>query len=109
MPGGNRLSPRDRAAVLSALFGVFSIVTLWQEGLIAVYTNHSQNLWGNQVWFDLLFAVAMSWTLLLPYARRHSMRILPWMIFVFATASIGLLAMAARVLYIEARRSERGA
>ncbi|WP_147127438.1 hypothetical protein [Shimia ponticola] len=96
-------------AGLSALFGAFSIATLWQEGLIAVYTNHSQNLWGNQVWFDLLLAVAMSWTLLLPYARRHGTRILPWMIFVFATASIGLLALAARVLYLEARRPKHNA
>lgn len=88
----------------AALSAVFTLWTFWclTDGLLPVWQNHSQNLWGNQVWFDLLFAVAMIWVLLLPRARALGMNIPFWFLMLF-TASIGLLAMFARMLYLEER------
>ena len=88
------------AAMLSVLFLAFTIFTIGVEGLRLVIVNHTQNYWGNQVWFDLLIAVSIAFSALSFEARRLQMRLLPWAIFVILTASIGLLAMAARILYL---------
>ncbi len=93
-------------AALSAVFLLFSLLTIAREGVAAVWWNHTQNLWGNQVWFDLLLAVAIGWTLILPRAREMGMRLPVWLLLVCATASIGMLAMLARLIYLE-RRAEK--
>ncbi len=51
-----------------------------------------------------LFAIWSGYagSLLLPRARSVGMRVVPWTLFVLATGSIGLCAMFARCLYLEA-------
>lgn len=101
---GSKGSLRHRwiiPASLGAMFLVFSIHTVVQEGLIQFWVNHTTNLAGNQVWFDLIFAVTISFYLLAPRAQAVGMRLLPWGIAVFSTACIALLPMLARVIWLE--------
>jgi len=95
-------------AVLSAAFLIWTVITIALEGVVAVWQNHTQNFWGNQVWFDLLLAVAIGWTLILPRARAQGMRLGPWLLFICITASIGTLAMLARLIYLEERARGAG-
>lgn len=87
-------------AGLSAAFFGWTVWTISREGLWAVWLNHTTNMWGNQVWFDLLFAVSIGWWLALPRIRAAGMNVWGWLLFVVATASIGFLAMIARLLYL---------
>jgi hypothetical protein len=64
-------------------------------------------LWGVQIWLDLLQAALVGFVLLVPRARAQGMRPVPWLLGVAATGSIGLMAMVARVLYLEARTATR--
>ncbi len=89
------------AAALSAGFGTYSAVTIYQEGLMPVWVNHTTNMWGVQVWWDLLFAVGIGLFLIAPRAKSAGMNVPLWTVFVVATASIGLLAMCARLFWLE--------
>ena len=91
------------AALLSIGFAVFTAFTIQREGLMLVWLNHTTNLWGVQVWWDLLFAVGIAAFFIVPRARKQNMAIIPWLLFVAATASIGLLAMVARLFWLERR------
>lgn len=88
-------------AILGATFIAFSLWTVIEDGLIQFWTNHTTTLAGNQVWFDLLISVTLAFILLLPRARAQGMAILPWAIAVATTASIALLVMVARLLWLE--------
>lgn len=90
-------------AAFAAAFLGWSLYTVGMEGPLGFWPNHTANAWGNQVWFDLLLAIGTAWALLLPRARAVSMRPLPWLVLIVASGSIGLLAMAARCLYLENR------
>lgn len=90
------------AGALSAGFAAFSAVTIATEGVLPVVLNHTSNLWGVQVWYDLLFSLSVATFLILPRARAVGMNLPPWIAFILATASIGLLAMAARLFWLEA-------
>ncbi len=87
--------------VLGAVFLAFSIYQVSQEGLIQFWINHTTDLTGNQVWFDLIMAVTIGFYLLAPRARAVGMPLMPWGIAVFSTACIALLPMLARVLWLE--------
>lgn len=89
------------AGALSAGFAAFSAVTIATEGLLPVILNHTTNLWGVQVWWDLLFSLGVATFLILPRARAAGMNLPLWIAFILATASIGLLAMAARLFWLE--------
>lgn len=89
------------AASLSAGFAAFTIVTIASEGVWPVIVNHTSNLWGLQVWFDLLFSLSVAFFFVLPRARAAGMNTGLWTLFVLATASIGLLAMVARLFWLE--------
>jgi hypothetical protein len=91
-------------AAASAALMAFSVLTIALEGPTGFWPNHTLTLWGNQVWYDLLLAVAIGWTLLLPRMRAQQMQDWPWLILVVTTASIGLLACLARLQWLEARR-----
>ena len=95
------------AGALAAGFAAFSAVTVATEGLAPVVLNHTGNLWGVQVWWDLLFALGVAYFLILPRARAQGMNLPLWTVFILATASIGLLAMAARLFWLE--RAGQGA
>lgn len=93
------------AATLSGLFLGFTAVTIAYDGIAPVWTNHTTNLWGVQVWWDLLFAVGIALFLIAPRARKAGMNMPLWTLFVLATASIGLLAMCA-VLFQRERAAD---
>lgn len=90
-------------ALVGLAFAAFSAVTVVEEGVIQFWINHSTTFAGNQVWFDLLIAVAIAFYLIAPRARAVGMPLLPWAVAVIATASIALLPMLARLLWLERR------
>lgn len=92
------------AATLSGAYLGFTIVTIWSEGVVQVWTNHTTNLWGVQVWWDLLFALAIALFLIAPRARKQGMNVPLWTLIIVSTGSIGLLAMCA-VLFRRERDS----
>lgn len=92
-------------AAVSAVFAGFTAYQIATDGIVMFWTNHSVNATGNQVWFDLLFSVCIGFVLLLPIARGRGMAIAPWAFFVATTASIGLLAMLARAMYLAEREA----
>lgn len=94
-------------AVVGVTFLVFSVYQVLQDGLIQFWINHTTDLTGNQVWFDLIMAVTIGFYLLAPRARAVGMSLLPWGIAVFATACIALLPMLARVLWLESKQNKR--
>ncbi|MBU7580733.1 MAG: hypothetical protein KAF27_09705 [Porphyrobacter sp.] len=96
------------AGALSAGFAAFTAVTIASEGVFPVMLNHTSNLWGVQVWWDLLFALGIATFLILPRARAAGMNVPLWVAFILATASIGLLAMAARLFWLEQSRAAQG-
>jgi hypothetical protein len=105
---GKASAPWTLVALLAGVFIAFSVWTVIEDGLLQFWINHTTNLAGNQVWFDLLISVTLAFVLLLPRARSQGMAILPWAIAVAATASIALLVMLARVLWLEqAARTRR--
>ncbi|MBV7266691.1 hypothetical protein [Erythrobacter ani] len=89
------------AAMLSAGFGAYTAVQIWQEGVVMFWTNHTANLTGIQVWWDLIMCVMIALFFIAPRARAAGMNVLPWALFVGCTASIGLLAMCARLFWLE--------
>ena len=91
-------------AGFAALFLGWSLYTVSVAGPLGFWAEHTRNAWGNQIWFDLLLAIGTAWALLLPRARTAGMRPAPWLVLIVCTGSIGLLAMLARCLYLEARK-----
>lgn len=96
--------PWTLPAGLSAAFLAWSLLAVGVEGPLGFWTEHTRNIWGNQIWCDLLLAAGSAWVLVLPRARAVGMAPLPWLLLVFGTGSIGLLAMLARLFQLEARR-----
>lgn len=91
-------------AATCAVFAGWSLYTIAVEGPLGFWPNHTQNAWGNQVWFDLLIAIGIGWALLLPRARAVGMRPAPWLLLILCSGCIGLTAMLARCRYLETRR-----
>jgi hypothetical protein len=88
-------------AVLSLVFLIFSLAAVIYEGGLGAPTEHIRNLWGNQIWIDLLIAVGIGWFLIVPQAKAQGMRLLPWGIVIILTGCIGFTAMLARLLYLQ--------
>ncbi|AWW75180.1 hypothetical protein CD351_12150 [Erythrobacter sp. KY5] len=89
------------AALLCAMFSAYTAVQIAQEGVVMFFTNHSQNLTGIQVWWDLAMLVVIAFFFIAPRARAVDMNLWLWALLVLPTASIGLLAMCARLFYLE--------
>lgn len=87
--------------ILSLLFLVLSVLAVVTEGPLGFWTEHTRNLWGNQIWIDLLFGVGIGWFLAVPQARALGMRLFPWLILIAGTGCIGFMAMMARLLYLK--------
>ncbi|MEM8489084.1 MAG: hypothetical protein AAF564_26295 [Bacteroidota bacterium] len=88
-------------ALLSVLFLLFSIYTVTMEGATGFAIEHTRNLWGNQITFDLLLAVGAALYFAIPRAKTLGMQPLFWLLLIASTGSIGLLAMLARIVYLE--------
>lgn len=97
------------AAMLSAGFGAFTGAVILYEGVLPVWENHTNNLWGVQVWWDLVFALAIALFFIVPRARKMGMNIPLWVLFVASTASIGLFALIARLFWLETNAKEEKA
>ncbi|WP_073977704.1 hypothetical protein, partial [Erythrobacter donghaensis] len=67
--------------VLSAAFGTYTAITIAREGVMPVIVNHTANLWGVQVWWDLLSALTIAMVLIAPRAKAAGMNLLPWTLF----------------------------
>ena len=93
---------------LGFVFIAFSAATIAQEGLMQFWANHTSNLAGNQVWFDLILAVTLTFVLIAPRARAVGMSLWPWGIAVISTACIALLPMFARLIWLEQRSTRVG-
>lgn len=89
------------AAMLAAGFAAFTAVTIATEGVLPVIANHTSNLWGVQVWWDLLCSLTIALFLIAPRARAAGMNLPLWTALVVATASIGMLAMCVRLFWLE--------
>lgn len=89
------------AAILCAGFSAFTAMQIGQEGVTGFFTNHSQSLTGLQVWWDLIMCALIALFLIAPRARAKGMNVTLWGLFVGTTASIGLLAMCARLFWLE--------
>lgn len=103
---GHKAVPALRWALPTAAalaFFIYSFFTVTQGGILPFWVNHTTNLAGNQFWFDLLMAVAISFYLIVPRARAVGMNVLPWAVAVVATACIALLPMLARMIWLEQR------
>ena len=90
-------------ALAGAFLAVVSVVTIVAEGPVQFWVNHTTTWAGNQVWFDLLFGVAMAFVLMLPRARAAGMNPWPWAIATLALACLALLPMLARLMWLEER------
>ena len=89
------------AAMLCGAFAAFTAVQIWSEGLMMFWTNHTQNLTGIQVWWDLVMCVVIALFFIAPRARAVGMNVPVWALVSACTASIGLLAMIARLFWLE--------
>jgi hypothetical protein len=86
-------------AGLSFFFFLFSFVAVITEGPVGFWVEHTRNLWGNQIWLDLLLAVGIGWFVLAPQAKKLGLNLWFWLLLIICTGSIGFLAFLARVLY----------
>ncbi len=94
------------AAMLSAGFAAYTAVQIWAEGIMMFFTNHSANMTGIQVWWDLVMCVVIALFFIAPRARAAGMNVPLWTLFAASTASIGLLAMCARLFWLENQRAD---
>lgn len=92
------------SALLCCLFVAWSLLAMINEGPLGFWVEHKRNLWGNQIFFDLLLAAGTAWTLIMPRAKALGMNVTLWLIFILCTGSIGLLAMLSRLLFLEEQR-----
>lgn len=97
------------AAILSGGFATYTAIQIAQEGVIGFFTNHTQNLTGLQVWWDLVMCAMIALFFIAPRARKVGMNVVPWGLLVGGTASIGLLAMCARLFWLENRAANTAA
>ena len=97
------------AALLFCAFSAFTALQLTRERLIGFYINHTQNLSGLQVWWDLIMCALIALFFVVPRARAQGMNVVLWAVFVGTTASIGLLAMCAHLFWLERRAATRSA
>ena len=88
-------------AGLSALFLIWTLIAVFIEGPLSFWAAHMSDFWGNQIWFDLLFAISISWFFILPQARKQGMKPAPWLGLIICTGCIGVLAMVSRLLYLK--------
>jgi hypothetical protein len=90
------------ATVLGGLVG-FTAVTIAFEGPIGFLPNHTASLWGNQVWYDLVISLCVALLFVAPRARAVGMKVPAYVLATGLLGSIGLLAMVARLFWLEKR------
>ena len=91
-------------ALLAAAFFAASLIPIQTGGAFGFWAEHTRNDWNNQIFLDLLLCAGCAYFLLLDRARTVAMQVFPWFVAIAASGSIGLLAMTARVLFLEEKR-----
>jgi hypothetical protein len=94
-------------AILALLFGLFTVYTVATEGPLGFVEEHTRTMWSSQIWFDLLLGVAVALWWMVPPARALGMRVPAWLALVAVTGNIGLLAMLARLWWLQAQAARR--
>ncbi|NNU17574.1 hypothetical protein HK107_14680 [Parvularcula sp. ZS-1/3] len=87
--------------LILAIFTIFSVIVVVQDGPLGFWEEHVLGLWGNQIWLDLLIALGMTLILLAPRARAVGMRPVLYALLTCCTGSIGTLALFGRLRYLE--------
>lgn len=90
-------------AGFSFMFLCFSLYVINREGVFGFWTEHTRNLWGNQIWFDLLLMAFAVWALILERASKLKMNNLIWLLVILCSGSVGALLMISRVFYLESK------
>ena len=90
---------------LAIAFLLWSVMAGLAEGPFGFWPEHVRNLWGNQIWFDLLLAVGIGWTFIGPHARAQGMNVPFWLVAILVTGSLGFLLMVARLNFLKSRAS----
>jgi hypothetical protein len=88
-------------ALLSLAFFALSVQAVIAEGQMGFWEEHTHSVWGNQIWFDLLFAASIGWLFILPRARAANMNLPVWFLAIASSGNIAFLAMVSRLLYLE--------
>lgn len=94
-------------AMLSVVFACLTLQAVITEGPFGFWMEHTRNLWGNQIWYDLLLALSVAWFFAAKKAHSLGLRSLPWLLAIVATGAIGLLAFVARILYVQSVMTEK--
>ncbi|WP_409433340.1 hypothetical protein ACJ3XI_02225 [Litorimonas sp. RW-G-Af-16] len=92
-------------ALFAFAFLAWSVFAVLQEGPLGFWTEHTRNLWGNQIWFDLLIAIGIGWALIIKRARAVEMKLPLWLLITILTGCIGFSAMLSRLLYLEEKEA----
>ena len=92
------------AALLAAAFMAYSLFPILREGPLGFVSNHTANYWGVQVFWDLVLALCAALFLAAPRMKRAGMSLSLWAIPVGLLGSIGLLALLARLFWLEQQR-----
>lgn len=94
------------SAAVGVIFLAFSLFVVAEEGLLGFWPVHTFDFWGSQVWIDLLISLSIIWFLILPRAKQYKMNTGAWLLLVCCSGSIGMLAMLARLIYLENQTTE---
>ena len=87
-------------------FTGWSVWWIHDEGLIGLFHLLRDSDWGAQIFVDLGITLTVAWSLMAADARRHGLRLWPWLIATPFLGSIAVLAyLTRRELHLRARRS----
>ena len=105
-PSTRPAAPWVLPAGLCLLFLAWSLAAVATEGPFGFWVEHTQHLWGVQIWMDLLIGIGVALIFVIPEARKAGMTPLPWVVLTLCTGSIGLLAMVARLFWLRSRAAQ---
>ena len=90
------------AAVLAGGFIALSAIPIAQKGYLGFISALTRELWGIQVWYDLVGAVTVALMFIVLRTRAVGMETTPWVIATAFTGCLALLPMVARLFWLEA-------
>ena len=67
---------------------LFTADTMWTEGSLGFWVEHTRTLWSSQIWFDLLLRVYISWLCMAPHAHALGMHLPEWTVLVVGTGNM---------------------
>lgn len=89
-------------------FTGWSVWWVHDEGLIGLFHLLRDSDWGAQVFVDLCIALTVAWTFMAADARRHGLRLWPWLVATPFLGSIAVLSyLIRREVHLRARHRAR--